>query len=202
MHAQIIGGLPTSINKFPYYVTVSVKGIKIGNELKSNTCGGSIVSEWNILTAAHCVNFDDGEVEVFAGTAKPNDRRETRSIHRENIVKHPGFNPFTMEHDLAVLLMAEPLPINKKTIDIVNLPKKGHKLEDGKMLTVCGVGFTGDQFNRFKDHLHCISIPTQNFEKCQMHYAGRNQNFRVTDYMFCAGFYDDAVCISHGDSGG
>lgn len=50
---RIIGGKPVNINTVPYQVSVIVQ---YGTYL-IHTCGGSILNEDTILTAAHCVTM-------------------------------------------------------------------------------------------------------------------------------------------------
>ena len=50
--SRILGGEEASKNGFPYACSIRVDG--------AHTCGGSIISNRNILTAAHCV-FENGK---------------------------------------------------------------------------------------------------------------------------------------------
>lgn len=43
---RIIGGYPIDIRRVPYQVSVKTYG--------SHVCGGALISEYNVLTAAHC----------------------------------------------------------------------------------------------------------------------------------------------------
>lgn len=75
---SIVGGDEARDGQFPYQVFLKVCG--------SHYCGGSILSERFILTAAHCVVYDDGSfltdpMEVVAGT---NDLEST-SKHKVDV---------------------------------------------------------------------------------------------------------------------
>ena len=58
-HNRIVGGTEASIEEFPYQVSIQ--------RLNHHICGGSILSQDWILTAAHCkLRVNDG-VKVVAG---------------------------------------------------------------------------------------------------------------------------------------
>ena len=67
---RILKGYPASLNEFPYLVSLrrSIRG--------GHFCGGSLISQSHILTAAHCVRkyvhnstfYDIRDVQVFVGS--------------------------------------------------------------------------------------------------------------------------------------
>lgn len=201
VQAQILGGSIAAIKDFPYYVKVTME---IMNEKKNRTfhCGGSIVSKWSIVTAAHCVE-SNGKVIVRAGSAKSTDRGETREIHKEDIIIHPNYSSTSAEDDVAVLLLKEPLPINGANIGRIKLAKKGHELKEDKMLTVSGFGATDRTNPKYSDNLQYIELPVVNFEKCREMYLERaHEDFEITDKHFCAGYFYEMKAAFKGDSGG
>lgn len=50
----IINGVPAEENEFPYFATISTSEL-INNKSYAYNCGGSLISEEYVLTAAHCV---------------------------------------------------------------------------------------------------------------------------------------------------
>lgn len=49
-YSRIIGGIEAEAGEFPWLVS-----IQAGNE---HFCGGAIIDEWWIVTAAHCLSHD------------------------------------------------------------------------------------------------------------------------------------------------
>ncbi|MCA9593537.1 MAG: S1 family peptidase [Myxococcales bacterium] len=95
----------------------------------SLTCSGSLVAPNVVLTAAHCV-----EPELFA-FVESGAYREVRLG-----TAHPDFDPATGEHDIAVLLLSEPV---SEVAPVSVGPAE--KLQVGDPLWVLGYG-TGDDF--------------------------------------------------------
>lgn len=57
---RIVGGKETEANEYPWMV-----GLFRGNRLY---CGGALVSDRHVLTAAHCVHpFKKSEIKVYLG---------------------------------------------------------------------------------------------------------------------------------------
>ncbi|XP_011497638.1 PREDICTED: venom serine protease 34-like [Ceratosolen solmsi marchali] len=101
--ARIIGGTPDIINNFPYLV--SIRNVTTNHLI----CGGSIISHWNILTAAHCLYMSRNslnELRIFSGT------RSSTYLYGDNyaidyIHIHPEYNFFYPEkllvNDIAII---------------------------------------------------------------------------------------------------
>ncbi|XP_011497640.1 PREDICTED: chymotrypsin-2-like [Ceratosolen solmsi marchali] len=87
---RIVGGLETSITSYPHVVSIR------NYTTNSFICAGSIISQWNILTAAHCLfllqNYND--VRIYSGTSSSS---SINAIHHgvDYVVFHPdfAFNP-------------------------------------------------------------------------------------------------------------
>ncbi|RWS20361.1 Chymotrypsin-C precursor-like protein, partial [Leptotrombidium deliense] len=76
--ARIIGGTEVSNNKYPWMVAVLKK-----SQSNDWRCGGSLISENAIITAAHCVYDTKAEdIEVLIGT---NDIDSTDTDNRKNV---------------------------------------------------------------------------------------------------------------------
>jgi hypothetical protein len=111
----VVGGAEATIADFPFQVALYDPQMD-PNPANSQFCGGVILDERHILTAAHCVfNNATGqaapaEMEVLAGTNNLNTAQQTEHEYTEHPVKETSFDPRwnreTGEHDLAVLTLS------------------------------------------------------------------------------------------------
>lgn len=115
---RIIGGKRVSPNEIPYLVSIQSGG--------SHICGGSILNENFVITAAQCVNEPE-DLSVVAGEHNLEDdsgNEQKRGVE-EVIVneyyfrKSSGFGP----HDIALLRVDEPFELNDR-VAAINLPAK------------------------------------------------------------------------------
>src|SRR6476469_786345 len=91
---RIVGGEPTDIKQHPWQVALTIGG---------NLCGGSIIAQKWVLTAAHCVRPvpELSGVKAKAGATDYTSGGIWTQI--EKIVVHEGYNPTTNENDLALI---------------------------------------------------------------------------------------------------
>ena len=79
---MIVGGEEATDGEFPYQVRIyGVQNDDVG------FCGGSVIGDKWVLTAAHCV-LDVSEVVVGYGSA---DRSATTKIPSEKVIVHPAY---------------------------------------------------------------------------------------------------------------
>lgn len=95
----IIGGEKADVNQFPYQVSIQIKGKPV--------CGGGIIGDKYILTAAHCFIKEDGSFynlpyRVLAGVTDLNLGDEGIEIAAEKVYVHKGYKP-RANNDIAIL---------------------------------------------------------------------------------------------------
>lgn len=164
-------------------------------------CGASIISNTKLVTAAHCVFkiMNLQKLEVRAGSSLPHSGGQLRSVAK--FIEHPKFNSVNLDNDVAVVFLMTPLTFSS-AINVISLAKDSDYLPAGTMVEASGYGSTIPSENIPSD-LHYTAMPIVDQKQCIKAYKKYEGKARVTDNMFCAGFYKvGGKDACQGDSGG
>jgi secreted trypsin-like serine protease len=117
---RIINGQPIDITEAPWQVAlVNTSNV---NDYDAQFCGGSIINERWILTAAHClVGKDAADVSVIAGITTLGQAGSTR-LGVQQIINHPSYNDGTLENDIALLRLSTSLTLSNANTQMIALP--------------------------------------------------------------------------------
>jgi trypsin len=181
---RIVGGEPTDIKQHPWQVALT-----IGN----NLCGGSIVAQKWVLTAAHCVKPSPKLSEVKVKSDATDYTRGGTWTAIEKIVVHESYNPFTNEHDLALIKLKAATAGR-----VIPLASEAPPMPNSQPLEVTGWGRTAEGGNPSTSLLKA-SVPYVDNVACNVATA---YNGSIKSGMLCAGYRDGGVDSCQGDSGG
>lgn len=199
--SRIIGGNEVKIEDFYWQVSMSFKG--------NHACGGSIISEDRILTAAHCIyriNRPDKYKHILIRAGSRHHNKGGVQVKITKIIQHPDFNvPSYLNNDIAVIILQEKLKFSS-TIGSIPIPVQDEVLRPNSMVSITGWGLTKDTYSTKvagTENLLGIEVPVVDFDRCAKAYKKYPGRARLTDFMFCAGLLGvggrDAC---QGDSGG
>ncbi|OAA34318.1 trypsin-related protease [Metarhizium rileyi] len=186
----IVGGAPAKEGDFPYIVAININD--------SAYCGGSLVNEDTVVTAAHCSTLNISNYSIRAGSlawASGGTVSKVSAIH-----SHPGWSFATNDNDVAVWKLSEPIQ-ESSTIQYAKLPEKGSDPAAQSIATVAGWGDL-QEYGPSSEELQKVSVPIVNRTTCKDAYANRPGKPNVTKNMFCAGLEDGGKDSCQGDSGG
>ncbi|XP_039451223.1 chymotrypsinogen B-like [Culex pipiens pallens] len=197
-------GYTTNPGEFPWHAGIFMTtGFQ-----KSYICGGSLVNELSVITAAHCVTdpvnglvTSPATLFVQLGKFKLNLYGDTVQEHAvQQVIVCEDFQTKTSKYDLAIVRLATQARFTDYVQPICVFPQPpGINYNDGSIRgTVVGWGYT--QFDALSDALQGTTLPVVGHTKCL---ESNPELFERTLYdgMFCAGF-KNGTNVCNGDSGG
>lgn len=195
--AKIVGGMLAEDGALPWQVSLGVARIDAADA--AHFCGGTVLSARWIVTAAHClVRTAPAQVLVAAGS---NTLRAGMPRHRVvRIIVHPGFVGATFDKDIALLELAEPLPLGEaiQAIALADAADEDVHLADDAQLLASGWGATA-MGGPTVTALHSVEVPFVERAQCNRALA---YDGAITTDMLCAGLAAGALDACQGDSGG
>lgn len=102
---QVTGGSAISIGQVPWQVRVVVQG--------TSSCGGSLIHERWVATAAHCVVAGGvpaapTSVRIWAGQTFTSAMSNQNAVGVQRVIVHPSYGASAYTYDLALLELAAP----------------------------------------------------------------------------------------------
>lgn len=185
----VIGGQPAEESQYPWLVGIGSSGEGTPSERQS--CGGSVITETVVLTAAHCVedaaDAPEGLV-VFSGSVDLESDELVETAVADLHLAHDYGEPVDSANDWALLLLDEPVDIDPIEVDVD--PAEFETLE------AVGWGQTGEGYPTVA---RWVGLPFVDDEACSDAYPAAFDG----QTMLCAGdLQNGGVDTCDGDSGG
>ncbi|WP_217543691.1 S1 family peptidase [Vibrio metschnikovii] len=191
--ARIIGGEKAQPNDWPYMVSLVYTG------KNDPFCGGTLISQQHVLTAAHCVIKNTADFEVLTNAYNMDNLSSSTRVGIKNIYIHPAYNKNENAglNDIAILELTN-------TVDGTAVERGNHadftQLTHGSPMKA--IGFGNRQHNGTYGFdapkvLHEVSLPFVSMDECKKIATYKNLK---GDGVLCAGQEGKTIC--QGDSGG
>ncbi|XP_061566603.1 tryptase-like [Cololabis saira] len=182
--SRIVGGEDASPGDWPWQIALYTYG--------TFQCGGSLITDQWVLTAAHCItssDVDDAEVHLGVNSLDS----DGVVVKLESVDCHPDYNSFSLNNDICLLKLVAQVNFTDY-IQPVCLASENSTFYDGDPTWVTGFGATEIRSNT----LQVVEVPIVGNKQCQCNLP----QFTITDNMLCAGLEDGGKDSCQGDSGG
>lgn len=186
VHSIVGGSVVQNPAKYPYFV-------------RGNGCGGTLIHDDIVISAAHC-NGAFSRLYIGSGSTLSDGNLEYRNPITSKMYVHPNFNSGTMEHDLMLFKVAPvTTPTLKQSLAArkIRLNFDGSYPANNQVLTTIGFGATS-QGGPQSDKLRQVQVRAFSNSKCSASYG---TPFKGATQL-CAGVSGGGRDSCQGDSGG
>ncbi|KAM6908987.1 serine protease 27-like [Xenentodon cancila] len=185
--SRIVGGQDAIPGDWPWQIALYIDGFF--------QCGGSLITDQWVLTAAHCITSGDvNNAEVHLGVNNLNFDPNEETVKLEEVICHPAYDSNTYNNDICLLKLAVQVSFTDY-IKPVCLAAEDSTFYDWDHTWVTGFG---SMEMRSNTTLQEVDVPIVGNKRCQCYLP----QFHITENMLCAGLDDGGKDSCQGDSGG
>ena len=189
---RIVGGEPTTIDENPWQAALIYGSVFAPEPVRQQFCGGSVIGDVWVLTAAHCISGNSRveKIDIITGTTTYSYGGERIKVAQAFV--HPDYDERTQKNDVALIKLAAPTSRGKA----IPLAAAGLSLAPRTKVTVSGWGAIVEG-GPGSDILLWVDVPVVSNTDCKASYGDR-----FLPGMLCAGERAGGVDSCQGDSGG
>ncbi|XP_028672170.1 mast cell protease 1A-like [Erpetoichthys calabaricus] len=134
-------------------------------------CGGSLIHENVIMTAAHC---NGKSITAYVGIHSVSKAEGANlGIHVTKHYPHPDFNDSTLDNDIMLLRLSRRVKLNK-TVDLIPYAHSYTNVSVGTACSVAGWGQTTNT-SRVSDVLRVVSVKIREIKPLELNARGNNR---------------------------
>jgi len=175
----VVGGKDAAPEQFPHMVALGY--LKGDSKKPSWLCGGTLISDQHVLTAAHCLLLQEkslrlksillGDVHLVEDPDPYASSRDFRAeLEIENVIIHPSYSATTKYNDIGIIKLAKKVQFNKG-VRPACLPLAVEKYSSN--VTAMGWGLL-EYGGTLSEVLQYVHLKRSDFKECAKLYAGAN----------------------------
>lgn len=199
--SKVVGGNETLQGEFPW--TVSIR------RFNHHHCGGVIIAQRWILTAAHCIqsrapdqlSVRIGEHDLMKHDHIAQDYQVDRIIIHSNYTQITGFkNPVSLNNsDIALLKLKRDIRWSEYAWPVCLGTRDADSVPDA---VVVGWGKKTEKSDQYSEKLQKVRLTIVANDVCTKWYRLAGKEMTINDRIICAGYKTGGRDACHGDSGG
>ncbi|XP_018578841.1 serine protease snake-like [Anoplophora glabripennis] len=195
----IVGGEPASAAEFPFMAAIGFQ-----TDDQKWRCGGTLISDRFVLTAAHCTSTRDAGAPTVVrlgdlDLSTSHDGSQHHDYDIENIILHPGYRFPLKYHDLALIKTKQTVEFTKFIRPACLYTEKFIEQPSG---VATGWGKT-DFAAEISDRLMKVTLNIYHNSECtKIYHKSKDLPRGVVSNMLCAGDLRGGKDTCQGDSGG
>ncbi|SPP80913.1 serine protease 3 [Drosophila guanche] len=188
IEGRITNGYEATEGKVPYIV-----GISFNSNGRWWWCGGSIIGNTWVLTAAHCTS-DADEASLYYGATNYEQAAFRHTVSSAAFIRYPDYRG--LDHDIS--LIRTPHVDFYNLVNKVELPSLNERYNsfDSYLALASGWGAIYDGSNVVED-LRCVDVEVIPLSQCQAYYGTET----ASENVICVDT-PDGKSTCQGDSGG
>ncbi|XP_050418366.1 chymotrypsin-like serine proteinase [Patella vulgata] len=194
---RIVGGSDAYAGQFPWQVSLQ----RSSGSSWAHICGGSLIANNRVLTAAHCVTATSpGSYRVVLGNHRLNNIDGTeQTIYISSIVNHPNYNGNAAGYpnDISVMRLSSNANTGSSAVSTIGLAPSGSSFV-GQTCTISGWGRTSGT-SSLPNILQYVGMGKISNSECSTRWAGISGATINTGHI-CVFQSGRSAC--NGDSGG
>jgi hypothetical protein len=98
---RIVSGFEAVPHSLPWAVSLQYKDV--------HDCGGVIIDQWHILTAAHCLDYSDDLGNHYARVGAHNRLSSGQLMPIAELISHPTYDESRSSDDIGIIKLASPI---------------------------------------------------------------------------------------------
>ncbi|XP_021560872.1 transmembrane protease serine 9 isoform X2 [Neomonachus schauinslandi] len=186
---RIVGGSAAGRGEWPWQVSLWLRR-------REHRCGAVLVAERWLLSAAHCFDVYGDPKQWAALLGTPFLSVAGGQLQRvARIYKHPFYNLYTLDYDVALLELAGPVR-RSRLVRPICLPEPTPRPPDGARCVITGWGSVREGGSMARQ-LQKAAVRLLSEQTCRRFYP-----VQISSRMLCAGFPQGGVDSCSGDAGG
>ncbi|XP_063323761.1 trypsin-3-like [Pelmatolapia mariae] len=164
----------------------------VQNNEGRHICGGFLIKEYFVVSAAHCDNYNPTHVVLGNHNLKNGNHQK---IMIEKMFKPNSYQNIGLGDDIMLIKLSKKAHLGHM-VQIIQLPPAEIYLQENQVCQVAGWGKTKTDDDKPVDELMVVDVSVIDKQFCEEQWSGLPAN------VICAGGYNTTKGFCQGDSGG